>query len=180
MKTRNVSICDFITEFFFSFGYIKFNKTKEEKQAERFNGGYMYAVFNDNLLTGNKLIDEQHKEIIDKINKLVVTCENGSCQIESVKMLDYLADYTEEHFQAEEELQKEVGYPGLEEHKKRHDEFRVAVKELHEMLEEEEGPSPRFVAAVQEHVVDWLYRHIKGFDCSVATFINLKSLPERL
>ena len=48
------------------------------------------------------------------------------------------------------------------------------------MLEEEEGPSPRFVEAVQENVVDWLYRHIKGFDCSVATYINMKNLPERL
>ena len=157
------------------------NKTTEAKQkTERLTGGYMYAVFNDNLLTGNALIDEQHKEIIDKINKLVVTCENGTCQIESVKMLDYLADYTEHHFQEEEALQKEVDYPGLEEHKKRHDEFRQTVKELHEMLEEEEGPSPRFVEAVQENVIDWLYRHIKGFDCSVATYINMKHLPERL
>ncbi len=139
----------------------------------------MYAVFNDNLSTGNALIDEQHKEIIEKINKLVNTCENGSCQIESVQMLDYLADYTEKHFQEEEALQEEVGYPGLVEHKKRHDEFRVAVKELHKMLEEE-GPSEKFVEAVQENVTDWLYRHIKGFDCSVATYINMAHLPERL
>ena len=131
-------------------------------------------------MTGNTLIDGQHKEIIEKINKLVNTCENGTCQIESVKMLDYLADYTEKHFQEEEALQEAVAYPGLEEHKKRHDEFRVAVKELHEMLEEEEGPSPRFVKAVQENVIDWLYRHIKGFDSSVATYINLKNLPERI
>ena len=115
----------------------------------------MYAVFNDSLLTGHGLIDEQHREIIEKIKKLVNTCENGTCQIESVKMLDYLADYTEKHFREEESLQAEVGYPGLEEHKKRHDEFRVAVKELHEMLEEEEGPSPRFVEAVKVNVIDW-------------------------
>ena len=140
----------------------------------------MYAVFNENLITGNSLIDEQHKEIIEKINKLVNTCENGTCQIESVKMLDYLANYTEKHFQEEEALQEEVGYPGLEEHKKRHDEFRVAVKELHEMLEEEEGPSPKFVKAVQDNVIDWLYRHIKGFDSSVASFIRLRQLPENL
>ena len=156
------------------------NKTTEAKQKERLNGGYMYAVFNDNLLTGHELIDEQHREIIEKINKLVNTCESGTCQIESVKMLDFLADYTEKHFQEEEALQEEVGYPGLAEHKKRHDEFRAAVKELHEMLEEEEGPSPRFVKAVQENVIDWLYRHIKGFDSSVATYINLKNLPERI
>ena len=161
------------------------NSTKKTNRGdkiktERLNGGYMYAVFNDNLLTGNNLIDEQHREIIEKINKLVNTCENGSCQMESVKMLDFLADYTEKHFQEEEELQREVGYPGLVEHKKRHDEFRVAVKELHEMLEEEEGPSERFVKAVQENVIDWLYRHIKGFDCSVAAYINMAHLPERL
>ena len=140
----------------------------------------MYAAFHDNLLTGNELIDGQHKEIIEKINKLVSSCENGSCQIESIKMLDYLADYTEYHFREEEALQEEIGYPGLEEHKKRHEDFRIAVKELHEMLEEEEGPSERFVKAVQDNVVDWLYRHIKGFDCSVAAYIQLNHLPERL
>lgn len=136
----------------------------------------MYAVFNENLHTGSELIDGQHKEIIEKINKLVAACENGSCQLESIKMLDYLADYTEYHFQEEEALQKEVGYPGLEEHKKRHDEFRVAVKELHEMLEEEEGPSPRFVKAVQDNVIDWFYRHIRGFDSSVAAYLRLREL----
>lgn len=136
----------------------------------------MYAVFNENLHTGNELIDGQHKEIIEKINKLVVACENGSCQLESIKMLDYLADYTEYHFQEEEALQKEAGYPGFEEHKKRHDEFRVAVKELHEMLEEEEGPSPRFVKAVQDNVIDWFYRHIRGFDSSVAAYLRLREL----
>ena len=140
----------------------------------------MYAAFNDTLLTGHALIDEQHREIIEKINHLVNACEEGTCQIESVKMLDYLSDYTEKHFQEEEALQEKVGYPGLSEHKKRHEEFRVAVKELHDMLEEEEGPSPKFVQAVQDNVIDWLYRHIKGFDCSVAAFIHMKYLPERL
>lgn len=140
----------------------------------------MYAEFNNNILTGNETIDGQHKELIDRINKLVRTCENGSCQLEAIKMLDYLADYTDFHFKEEEALQEEVGYPGLEEHKKRHDEFRVAVNELHEMLVEEEGPSEAFVQAVQNNVTDWLYHHIKGFDCSVAAYIHMAHLPERL
>lgn len=135
----------------------------------------MYAVLSDNLLTGDEKIDGQHKELIAKINKLVKACENGSCQIESIKILDYLADYTEFHFGEEEALQKEVGYPGLEEHKARHDEFRETVKVLHEMLLEEEGPSKAFVEAVQNNVIEWFYRHIRGFDKSVAAFINLKN-----
>ena len=140
----------------------------------------MYAEFDITLVTGNDEIDGQHKEWIDRINKLLECYENGGGKIEAIKMLEYMADYTEFHFAAEEKLQEEVDYPALDEHKEKHDEFRKVVEELHEMLEEEEGPSPRFVQAVQENVIDWLYRHIKGFDCSVATYINMKHLPERL
>ena len=138
----------------------------------------MYAVFKNNLLTGNELIDAQHKELISRINKLISACEDGACQLEAIRMLDFLSDYTDFHFREEEVLQEEAGYPGLEEHKKQHDEFRTAVNELHEMLVEEEGPSDRFVKAVQDNVAEWFYRHIKGFDSSVAAFIKLKKAAE--
>ena len=138
----------------------------------------MYAEFDISLVTGNSEIDEQHQEWIDKINKLLACCENGGGKIEAIKMLEYMAEYTEFHFAAEEKLQEEVDYPALDEHREKHDEFRRVVDELHEMLEEEEGPSDAFVEAVQKNVVDWLYRHIRTFDCSVATYINMKLHPE--
>ena len=138
----------------------------------------MYAEFDISLVTGNNEIDEQHKEWIEKINKLLACCENGGGKIEAIKMLEYMADYTEFHFAAEEKLQEEVDYPALDEHKEKHDEFRKVVEELHEMLEEEEGPSQKFVEAVQKNVVDWLYKHIRTFDCSVATYMNMKLHPD--
>ena len=109
----------------------------------------MYAEFDDSLITGNDLIDSQHKELIQKINDLLVKCENKSDKAGAIRMLDYLADYTEFHFGAEEKLQEEISYPGIEEHKKQHGDFKQAVSELHEMLEEEEGPSDAFVAALK-------------------------------
>lgn len=138
----------------------------------------MYVEFDESLVTGNKEIDNQHKEWIDKINKLVQCCENGGGKIEAIKMLEYMADYTEFHFGAEEKLQEEVDYPGIKEHKQKHAEFKKAVEELHDMLEEEEGPTEAFVNAINKNVIDWLYNHIKTFDCSVATYINMKSHPE--
>lgn len=130
----------------------------------------MYAEFDESLVTGNEMIDGQHKELIAKINKLVDVCEQGSGKLEAIKMLDYLSDYTEFHFGAEEKFQEEISYPGIEEHKKQHADFVKAVSELHDMLEEEEGPSDAFVKAVNKNVIDWLYRHIKGFDCAVAAY----------
>ena len=101
-------------------------------------------------------------------------CENGVCQLEAIRMLDFLSDYTDFHFREEEALQEKAGYPGLSEHKARHEEFRKSVEELHEMLVEEEGPSERFTKAVHDNVINWFYDHIKGFDSSVASFIHLK------
>ena len=48
------------------------------------------------------------------------------------------------------------------------------------MLHEVEGPTDAFVEAVQKNVIDWLYGHIKGFDCSVATYMHMSSNPELL
>lgn len=140
----------------------------------------MYAEFDDTLVTGNEMIDSQHKELIDKINELLKSCELTSGKVAATQTLGYLADYTEYHFTAEENLQKEIGYPGYEEHKAKHDELRRVVEELHEMLEEEEGPTEAFVASVQKNVVDWLYVHIKGFDRSVAEYKNMNLSNERL
>lgn len=96
-------------------------------------------TFDDNLITGNKTIDEQHKELIDRIQQFVSACESEDARVKAIKMLDYLDEYTEFHFKEEEKLQKDVGYPGLEEHIKKHEEFRHTVKVLYDYLDENEG-----------------------------------------
>ena len=53
----------------------------------------MRAEFDENLVTGNEMIDSQHKELIDKINKLLDSCEVGNDKVVAIKTLDYLADY---------------------------------------------------------------------------------------
>ena len=101
----------------------------------------MYNVeFDESLVTGNEMIDEQHKE----------------------------------------KLQEKIEYPGIKEHKEKHKEFVEAIDDLHEMLEEEEGPSDAFVAQVNKRVVDWLFGHIKTFDRSVAEYKNMRKNSEMI
>ena len=58
--------------------------------------------------------------------------------------------------------------------------MRAVVKDLYNMLEEEEGPSEAFVEQVNKNVIEWLYRHIKGFDRSVAEYKFMNESSERL
>ncbi|MGN1376795.1 MAG: bacteriohemerythrin [Dorea sp.] len=140
----------------------------------------MYAEFSDNLVTGNEMIDSHHKELIDRINKLLDSCEQSNEKAVAVRTLDYLSEYTDFHFSAEEQLQREIEYPGFAKHKEQHDAFKQTIKELEEMLEEEEGPSQAFVEKIQENVIRWFYTHIEGFDRSVAEYKNMRDSHERL
>ncbi|MDO4343304.1 MAG: bacteriohemerythrin [Eubacteriales bacterium] len=132
----------------------------------------MSIVFDKSLETGNELIDSQHKELIARVNKLTEECAQGKEKNVAVQTLDFLMDYTEFHFRDEEKLQEEHGYPQLAEHREQHKAFEKAVDELREMLEEEEGPSEAFVAAVKKNVVDWLIHHIQGWDKKVAEYVR--------
>lgn len=140
----------------------------------------MLAKFDESLITGNEMIDEQHKELIGKINALLMSCEDNANKVGAVKMLDYLAEYTDFHFSAEEKLQEEIEYPGIKEHKEKHAELKKIVKELHEMLEDEEGPTEAFVESVNKNVTEWLYYHIKTFDRSVAEYRFMRDQTDRL
>ncbi len=140
----------------------------------------MYAEFDDSLITGNTMIDNQHRELIGKINDLLRSCEERVDRRGALRMLDYLTEYTEFHFNEEEKLQEAIGYPGIQEHKKKHEELRATVSQLHEMLEEQEGPTADFVEMVNKNVTEWLYYHIKGFDRSVAEFKFMRDNQDRL
>ena len=135
----------------------------------------MIIEFNDSLVTGNDLIDGQHRELIGRIDAFVRACEEGDSKVKAIKMLDYLDEYTNFHFSAEEKLQEEISYPAYPGHKAKHEEFKQAVQELYEFLEECERPTDTFVEQVRVNVVDWLFQHIKGYDCAVAEYIRKNS-----
>lgn len=140
----------------------------------------MKITFSDNLITGNKTIDDQHRELIARIDKFVKICEDGDGKVTAINMLDYLAEYTEFHFTAEEKLQQDAGYPGYADHKAKHDEFKSTIAVLHNYLDELDGPDQAFVDQVKTKVVDWLFGHIETFDRSVAEYIFLVDNPGRL
>lgn len=138
----------------------------------------MRAEFDDNLITGNEMIDSQHRELIAKINDLLAACERDNGSEETEKMLTYLSDYVNFHFEAEEKFQEEIGYPGINEHKAKHAEFKQNVAAMGQMIGR--TGSPEFTSLVQNQVIDWLYTHIKGFDRSVAEYRFIRENPYRL
>ena len=78
----------------------------------------MAYQFTPDLVTGNALIDSEHRQLIQTINDLLEACSQGRGRAELSKTTKFLYDYTAKHFADEERLQQQTHYPDYINHKK--------------------------------------------------------------
>jgi hemerythrin len=73
---------------------------------------------------GNVSVDNQHKQILEIVNDLHMAMEEGNDHEVVKSLLDRMLRYTHTHFEFEERLMQECGYPDIESHKGLHDVLR--------------------------------------------------------
>ncbi|MBE3575472.1 MAG: hemerythrin family protein [Firmicutes bacterium] len=126
------------------------------------------------LATGVELIDSQHKELIDRINRLFAACSAGRGKEEVGKTLSFLGDYVVFHFRAEEREMAASQYPELPSHKARHDRFVQDFLALKGRFEAE-GPTPELVVRANQLLVNWLIQHIRNVDKRMAAYLQRRT-----
>ena len=131
----------------------------------------MAFQFTAALETGNAVIDSQHKKLIAAINDMLEACSQGKGREVLKSTSDFLMDYTEKHFSAEEKLQRESGYPDYENHKRYHEGFKKTVREISDEINKN-GSSIAMVGKVNTSIGGWLVDHIKREDVKVAAHIR--------
>lgn len=119
--------------------------------------------FSDEYFTGIPLIDAEHRElfaIVDKANRLArsTKLDEDEKQDEILEVLSMLKEYTQEHFQDEEEYMESIGYSGLDAQKRAHEAFidkieNISAKELAENPQE-------YLQSLVEFLLGWLINHI--------------------
>lgn len=127
--------------------------------------------WNSNLETGYALIDNQHKQLIEALNRLLEAGENGPEEV--IRTLEFLSGYTHKHFADEEALQTESDYPDYLNHRRCHNDFRTVVAGYIGEVREK-GASQELVKMVAESIVDWLLNHIQGDDFRLAAYIQAR------
>jgi hemerythrin len=106
-------------------------------------------------------IDEQHKRLVDLINRLydaLASKEQGSA-VHAV--LDELVDYTRIHFAVEECLLRLFEYPGYDEHKAIHDRIVAQVLEFQRLFR---AGDQKVGMELLYFLKDWLMDHINKVD----------------
>ena len=125
----------------------------------------------DNLLeTGHELIDSQHKQLFDVLNRLVEAYHSGAGEKEVAEAVEFLLSYAVQHFSDEETLQLQYDYPDYWRHRQAHKEFTQTANEFAERLKRD-GYSLELLNEVHFTIRAWLINHIKGDDLHMVGFI---------
>ncbi|MDR1030851.1 MAG: bacteriohemerythrin [Treponema sp.] len=129
---------------------------------------------------GISTIDAQHQELINLTNCLNQACINGTetGRVYFKKVMHELVQYVKFHFSAEEKIMERIGFPGLAEHKKEHEDF---VKKVLEGVKNFESGKAIVPNTFVRYLLDWIVTHIAKTDQKYGIFIannDLKILPE--
>jgi hemerythrin len=133
-------------------------------------GAIMYTEWSSDLATGVLEIDDQHKEIFSRFDRLFIACSEGRGREEVLTLLGFLGGYIKEHFSAEERLQLRHAYPDYVSHKSQHTRFIAEVASLTAAFKDEGATLPLVIAA-NKTLSSWLVQHIARTDMEFTRYL---------
>lgn len=118
-----------------------------------------YMEWTHDLDTGIKVIDDQHKRLVELINELHEASLHHDHD-KSVHAMEGLLDYTVTHFEFEEELMGQANYEFYKAHQRIHEIFMKKVAAFRERANSGEDVTEELLNLLQL----WLRSHIKSED----------------
>ncbi|MDR0629599.1 MAG: bacteriohemerythrin [Treponema sp.] len=133
-------------------------------------GGDSFIAWKNTYSVGIPKIDEQHQELINLTQRLHEACLSGTeaGRVYFKKAMHDLVNYVTFHFSAEEKLMEKIGFPGLPEHKKEHENFVKKVLEDVKNFEQGKAIVPNsFVRYLRQ----WILTHIAQTDQEYGIYV---------
>jgi hemerythrin len=132
------------------------------------------VTWSENFSVGVRELDQQHQQLIKLLNRLISAQGTISTHSETISdILMEMTRYAQTHFKAEERLMKAYGYPGLEEQKKQHRNFRRKTVDFSTATTLGIDQIPE---ALLEYLADWLTHHILEDDMAYRSFFKDKGV----
>ena len=122
------------------------------------------------LVTGNALIDSEHRQLLATVNNLMDACSQGHGREKSLEVFEYLLGYVKKHFADDARLQTHTKYPNYPEHKQFHDRYKKELEARAQVLRAE-GPTVKTLGVLNQQV-GVLVSHIRMEDKKLAKHVR--------
>ncbi|HHY90599.1 MAG TPA: hemerythrin family protein [Clostridiales bacterium] len=131
----------------------------------------MAIEWTPNLSVGVKHIDDQHKIWFEKANNLFEAGKEQRAKEYIDQMLDFLDEYTKQHFKDEEAYMEKINYPELEAQKKAHASFVNDLAKLKSDYDKA-GGNILVIMNANKMVINWLTNHIRSMDKKIGDYVK--------
>jgi len=121
-------------------------------------------IWHDHYKTDDAMVDAQHQYLFELANLIVET--NDENEITRLLMLFY--QHLREHFQAEENLMKQLSYPDYPTHVASHNEMLDRLNEISEIIQSRQWK----IADIQIFVNRFVLVHILEKDIPLGDFLK--------
>jgi hemerythrin len=129
--------------------------------------------WNAEFETNVKIIDDQHKRLIDLINALHQAMMEGKAKPLVGGVLNELISYAKTHFATEERLMRNYAYPSSHEHRSLHADF---TRQVLDFCREYNVGRATLSIPLMNMLKTWLNDHILGTDKAFGAFLNSKGV----
>lgn len=133
----------------------------------------MARTWNDSLKIGIPLLDIQHEQLLDQMDKLLESMRNNKQTEELRSIMVFLKMYVNNHFNYEESCMNLYKCPVACQNKDAHSRFTDVLNNINQKIESNQ-PLEIISSLVQKELLDWFVNHIKSIDIKLKPFIPSK------
>ena len=126
-------------------------------------------IWSDKYCIGVDEVDAQHEELFNKANSFIYAVKHNHGNSEIGNMLKILINYTNVHFESEEELMGKIQYPKLPDHHKLHKDL---VNDIVNILKKIKNGERYNAIELIRFLEDWLSHHILQDDMKIGKYIK--------
>ncbi len=119
---------------------------------------------------GFPVIDEQHKKLVEIIDKVATKLENNDGGFDSLlEVVTELDNYVEEHLSFEEALMRKTNYPDYDDQLAQHNGLRKKMESLNIF---DETNTDAFFKDMLQYLFRWLINHIANTDRHLGEYLS--------
>ena len=116
-----------------------------------------FFTWKESYSVGSKIIDNQHKQLIEMLNILYSSYEDKAQSHVIILIIIKLTDYVSLHFRTEERYFDQTNYEHKDEHKKEH---AVFIEQINIFKEKFDEGKANLTQEMMNFLKEWLNEHI--------------------
>lgn len=126
-------------------------------------------TWSHDCIIGVQAMDDQHGILMDTLNELRRMVVRGSDRREICLQLERLIEFTQMHFQSEEQLLVQQGFPDVEDHREAH---HSLLGRLYTALEQLHREELIHFSTLLEFLPAWYHEHVEQVDQPYGHWLN--------